>query len=52
MCHEYSYIMTLVPWWLVATIIRVTDRVYKKIRVNTAEAPLNELTDNSAHTAK
>jgi len=37
--------MTLVPWW---------EHLYSCIKKSglTAEAPLNEMTDNGAHTAK
>ena len=44
MCYEYLYTDSGA---LVGTFIRV----YKKIGL-TAEAPLNEMTDNGAHTAK
>jgi len=38
--------MTLVPWWEHLFVCRI-----KKFGL-TAEAPLNEMTDNGAHTAK
>jgi len=44
-CYEYSYNDSGA---LVGTFIRV---IYKKIGL-TAEAPLNKMTDNGAHTAK
>ena len=44
-CATSTRIMTLVPWWEHLFVC------IKKFGL-TAEAPLNEMTDNGAHTAK